>query len=137
MEITLRSFIIGIVISAGVSAVLTKYYFPRIESKTETVEKEVIRTDVVTVTKEVTKVDGTKETTTTVVDKSTKKTDTKETQVKLDVRPDWLVGGGILSNFKDKPEYELSVGKRILGPFLGQVKYQTNGYIGVNVLVEF
>lgn len=131
---TLAGIILGVAI---LSAALTKFYFPNVQQKTEIVEKEVVRTDVVTVTKEVTKTDGTKETVTTVVDKSVKKVDTKETQVVLDSKSKYIFGGGILSNFKDKPDYEVSAGMRVFGPVFGQLKYQTNGYVGANILIEF
>lgn len=128
----------GIVLVVAVmSTALTKYYWPNVESKTQVVERQVIKTDVVTVVKEVTRVDGTKEIVTTTTDKTVKKEDTKATEVKIAIKSKYIFGGGIVSNFKDKPDYEISAGMRIIGPIFGQVKYQTNGSIGASLLIEF
>ncbi len=137
MEIKLTT-LAGIVAVTAVLAVAgTKYYFPNIESKTEVVEKEIVRTDVVTITKEVVRPDGTKEVITTTTDKSVSKSDTRNTELKLDVKSNLLVTAGVLSNFRDKPEYMLGVSKRVLGPAFVGATYQTNNTYGLTVTVEF
>lgn len=137
MEIGIKTLAIGIVVVTGLSAAFTKFYFPSIKEKTEVVEKEVTKTDIITVTKEVVRPDGTKETVTTTTDKSVTKSDTRQTEMKMDIKSKYIFGVAAYSNFKDKPDYEVSAGMRVLGPIFGQVKYQTNGSVGVGVLVEF
>lgn len=137
MEIKLSTLAGTIVAVAVLSVAATKYYFPNIESKTEFVEKEVVKTDIVTVTKEVVRPDGTKEVITTTTDKSVSKSDTRNTELKMDVKSNLLVTAGVLSNFKDKPEYMLGVSKRVLGPAFVGATYQTNNTYGLTVTVEF
>jgi dsRNA-specific ribonuclease len=137
MQIGMKSLAGIILVVAALSAAVTKFYFPSIEEKTQTVEKEVVKNNIVTVVKEVTRPDGTKEVITETVDKSTTKSSSKDTVVKYDVTSKYIFGGGVISNFKDKPEYEVSAGMRVFGPVFGQIKYQTNGYVGANLLIEF
>ena len=138
MNISVRTLTISLLVVAGLSAALTKFYFPNVEEKTQTIEKEVVKKDIVTVVREVTRPDGTKEVVTETVDKSTSKSTNKEVAVKYDVTSEYIFGVGVVTQTKElKPEYSISAGKRIFGPIFGQVEYQTNGYIGVKALIEF
>lgn len=94
-----------------IGAAAARHFYPR----TETVEKEVVRTDVKTVTV-VVRPDGTREEVTTV-DRSTRVEDKKT--VELPVPPKWLVTGGIgLSS--GGTAYTAGVQKRLMGPlFIG------------------
>ena len=58
------------IVVAALAVSATKRLWPTIDTKVTVQEKEVIRKDVQTVIKEVVKPDGTKETVTTIVDKS-------------------------------------------------------------------
>src|SRR4051812_40752593 len=87
-------------------------------TKTETVEKEVVKRDVVTVVKEVQRPDGTKETTTTSTDHSTEKRDATLISVLAPKPPDWHASLGAATSFKGlEPIYSLQLERRILGPF--------------------
>jgi len=112
------------------------------EQKTVVQEKEieVVKKDVVTVVKEVTKPDGTKETTTTVTDKSKEtgyKTSKNET-VSIKDR-DWALGLGAGVSLKERETtiYILDVNRRIAGPIWLGVTYQTDNFIGIKAIIEF
>lgn len=132
-----KYYLITIVLVALISSAMTKYYWPNVVSKTEIKEVEVQKNNIVTVVKEVVKKDGTKEVVTTTTDKSTTKTSTKASDVKKDTKSDLLLTGGIVTNFKDKPEYMLGISKRITGPIFVGATYQTNNTYGLNITIEF
>jgi len=89
-------------------------------TKIEQVEKEVIKKDVVTVTKEVTRPDGTKETVTTTTDNSVEQKDKQfESTVSKPTEKQWLIGLGV-NPIKYTETYSVRVDRRVLGPlFLG------------------
>ena len=93
---------------------------PKEITKIEVQEHQVIRNNVVTVTKEITKADGTKETVTTVVDKSVEKKDKQvESIVSKPAEKQWLVGIGV-NPLTYTETYSVKVDRRVLGPlFLG------------------
>lgn len=136
----LKHVSILLIITIGITAGVTKYYFPKVEYKNTETVKEVIRNDIKTIIKEVIRPDGTKETTTETTDKSTKKeSHTKETIVAA--KSQWLVSISAKTSLKD-PQigYELSVARRQIGPIylLGQVgvrKSETT--LGLGVGYEF
>lgn len=101
------ALLIGLIFGAGAA----RHFYPR----TEIVEKEVVRTDVQTVTV-IKRPDGTNETVTTI-DRSTRVEDKKS--VSAPIPPQWLVtgGAGISST---GTAYSLGVQKRLVGPmFVG------------------
>lgn len=93
---------------------------PKEITKIEVQEHEVVKNNIVTVTKEITKADGTKEIVTTVVDKSIEKKDKQiESIVSKPTERQWLVGLGV-NPLKYTETYSVKVDRRILGPlFLG------------------
>jgi O-acetyl-ADP-ribose deacetylase (regulator of RNase III) len=131
--------IVGILVLvvAIISAGVTRYYFPKIEVKNVEVTKEVVRNDIKTVTRIVERPDGTKESVIEVVDKSIKKeTIAKETTIAA--KSKWLVGGGIAYSIpNNKPEYELSLQKRVIGPLFLGGKVTTAKTIGLTIGMEF
>jgi hypothetical protein len=129
----LKYVAILLVITIALTAAITKYYFP---NNTETT-KEVVRNDIRTIVKEITRPDGSKETVTETTDKSTK----KESHNAVIVKPQWLVGISAKTSLKD-PEigYELSVAKRQLGPIylMGQVGYRkSETTLGLGLMLEY
>ena len=122
----LKHVAILLIITAGLSAAVTKYYFPKVEYKNTEVVKEVVRNDIRTIIKEVVRPDGTKETTTDTTDKTVKKEESNKETI-IAAKSQWLVGISAKTSLKD-PEigYELSVARRQLGPIylLGQVGYR-------------
>ena len=123
-----------IAIALGAGIYIGKSQF----SKTVEVEKEVTRTDVVTVVREVVKPDGTKETTSTTTDHSISKRDSTSTTSLAPRQPDWHVSVSYSKTFSDPaPVYGLQVERRILGPFSLGVRADTEKTIGIVIGMEF
>lgn len=113
---------------AVLSAALTRYYFPKVEYKSQEVIKEVVRNDIKTIVKEITRPDGSKEIVTETTDKS-ERTEVAKKDVVINAKSQWLVSLTAQSALKDtEVGYELSVARRQLGPFylVGQVGYRNN-----------
>lgn len=133
--------IILMIVVAAASAGLTRYYFPQVEFKNTETVKEVVRNDVRTIVKEVTRPDGSKEVVTEIVDKSTKKeTSTSETLIVK--KPQWMFDIGARANLdnvsnRDTFVYDLQVQRRILGPFFLGGKVATDKSVGISIGMEF
>jgi hypothetical protein len=97
----------------------------KVQIKTEVITKEVevIKKDVRIVEKEIKRPDGTVEKETVTEDNSTQNismdTDSKQETLIIYKKPDWKVSGllGINQFTFDKPDYGISIEKRVLGPF--------------------
>jgi ABC-type phosphate transport system auxiliary subunit len=140
----LKNYLVVGVISFVLGGAVIKYYWPTPVNtdKKQTVETEVTKNNITTVTtEEVDPTTGKKKTVTTVVDKSEKKESTKSTESKTTVaKADLFFGGGYVKNIKDsqeKDDYQVLVGKRLAGPVLGFVTYQFKGVVTANVVIEF
>jgi hypothetical protein len=106
-------------------------------SKTVEVEKEVVRTDVVTVVKTIERKDGTKETTSTTTDKSVAKKDSTST-VAVVPRSQYHVSvSGSRSLDDSNIVYGLQIEKSFIGPLSLGVRVQTDKQIGLVVGYEF
>ena len=107
------------------------------ETKTVEVEKEVIKRDVVTQIKVVTKPDGSKEEVTLITDRST---ENKESSKSVTVaKPDWHVSAGATVNsISDKlPVYQLTVERRIFSDFTVGVTARSDKSAGFVVGFSF
>lgn len=117
----MKSLIITAIVSLLIGLGLGKAFLPaKIETKTvvQTVEKEVIKKDVITVTKEIDHKDGSKEITTTETDKSQIQNDTSSvssTETKIDNKTQYRVDLDIKSDFKEPIVYGAIVNKRLFG----------------------
>jgi hypothetical protein len=134
----LKNVAILVLITAVLSAVITKYYFPKLQMQTVEVEKEVIKNNIVTVTKIVKDKDGNETSETTTVDRSTtKNTDSKV--VSIAASKDWMISASAQTDFKEglKPVYGVQVQRRILGPFYVGGTVNTDRAVGVSVGFEF
>ncbi len=119
------------------SALVTFYFTNNQKTRTETIEKEVIKNNVVTVTREIVNKDGSKTIETVVTDKTQTNATKKETKV-IVAMPKYLLNGGYgkdLSNNKDI--YTVSVQKRVLPSVLAGVSVNTEKQIGLVIGVEF
>ncbi len=136
----LKSTLILALIVTIVSAGLTRYLFPRIETQTVDVVHEVIKKDIRTITKIVEKPDGTKETTIDETDKSTDKKTEKHTETTYQNK-DWQVAGTAETDYTQLQEVKLDYGvhiqRRILGPFYLGALINTNKQVGVSLGLEF
>ena len=143
MTIQIKYVVIVCLVTAAVSASITRYYFPQVTVQTKTVEADhsVTHNDVKTVTHEVKKPDGEVDTDITTIDSTVHTdTDTKTAQVvQLAPEKNWYVGAtasitGV--NFAN-PAYGVQVNRRILGPiFLGGT-VNTKGEFGISLGMEF
>lgn len=119
------------------SIIITRYYFPQVQTKTVEVTKEVIHNDVQTVTHTVTSPNGTTDTTVTTVDHSTH----VETNNKISIvskQPNWLISGSAATDFTGlKPIYGLQASRRILGPVYLGALLNTNHEVGLSIGFEF
>ena len=134
-------------------ALLIGYAFGRygqpakVQIQTQTVVKEVetVKHDTVTVTKEIKEPNGTVETDTVVTNKDVDTTqiqsDSKTTETITNQKPQWKLGvlGGY--NLQDlRPDYGVSVDRRVLGPiFLGVIGHTdtTHSSVLLHLSMEF
>jgi hypothetical protein len=104
----------SLALGAVIGFFICRQYSPRIETVDKVVEKEVVRNNVVTVTKTVTIPNGSTETTTIVTDRSVKADSRVDESHKTEiVVKDWRFG--IYSDSKDLSRLEASLDRRILG----------------------
>lgn len=134
---TLRNTLIALVVVASVSAAITRYYFPQVQYKNVEVVKEVVKNDVRTIIKTIENPNGTKETTTEIIDKSVKQ-ETSKSNTTVAAKPQWMFSVGARKPY-DKSDlyYDLQVQRRILGPFYLGGSISTEKTIGVSVGMEF
>ena len=99
-------------------------------------ESESISKDITETRKEITRPDGSKETTTVIVDRSKEKSD--KSLLIVPKKPDWHVSlSAELMQAKDGPVYGLQVERRILGPFSVGARLSTAKSIGLTLGAEF
>jgi hypothetical protein len=126
---------ISLAVGAALGFWICRTYTPRIETKVETKEVEVVRNNVVTKTVEVVK-DGVKTVETVVIDK-TVHTDTKATVFSSKEVKDKAWRVGLLTNsftINNDAIYTASVEYRLLGPLsvMGQLNNKSQASIGVS-----
>lgn len=132
---TLRLAALLCLLSATGSVALTRYCWPSIQTVQTT--KEVVRTDIQTVVRTVTRPDGTSDTTTTIVDHSIR-TDTSKNII---VAIPFINVSGLVGNDLSKrgvlPIYGVSINKEIIGPITIGAFGLTSGVIGLSVGLNF
>lgn len=125
------------VVVATISAAVTRYYWPQIQTQIKIEEKEVIKKDVRTIIRERTNPDGSTEKETEIIDKSKEKI-TKEYESITVKKKDWFIAGGASININDvKPVYNVQVNRRIIGPFYLGASVNTRKDVGVQIGFEF
>lgn len=139
LQISIQRLILIILIVFIVSAALTEYYFPRVNTKTVTVDHEVIKNNIVTVVKTVKLPNGETDTTSTTTDNSIKAV-TDSTDKTVVAQPKLNVSALVANDFSRGllvPTYGVSVSKQVLGPFTVGGFGLTNGTIGLSIGVNF
>jgi len=111
---TIRNTTILVIIMCVITAIVTRYYFPQVQTKTEIVEKEVVRNNIKTIIKEIVRNDGTKETITEIIDKTKKQAESSKTETKI-LAKNWMASLTYNKSL-DADGYQLSVSRRQLGP---------------------
>ena len=108
-------------------------------TKTEQSEVDSTKNNVTIITHEITKPDGTKETTTTTTDKSVSQSN-KETKssVTIPIEKQWHVAARIeREGFTTPNIYGLSVERRLVGSLFAGVSANTKHQVGLIVGMEF
>lgn len=138
MEMNWKTLGIYTIVVAALAVGATKRMWPTIDTKVTVQEKEVIRKDVQTVIKEVVKPDGTKETVTTIVDKS-KESSVKKSEEIVMKKNDWFVAAGAEMRLNDlqNPVYKIEANRRILGDIYLGGTVNTQGAVGVQIGFSF
>lgn len=132
-----KTLLIACLVTAVLSASLTRYYYPRVDVQTVETTKDVIKTDIRTVVKVVERPDGSKETVTETVDNTTRTTkDTKShTEIK---QKDWILTVGAKTQLTAlEPVYLVVVQRRVLGTVFSGLVADTKGTIGLTIGLEF
>lgn len=131
-----KYLLIAIIIALGLGYYLGMTLNP--VTKTEIEEREVIKNNVITVIKEVTRTDGTKESTTTIVDRS-KETRESETSIvaKGAVASRRASLSAVSSGLSAIDSYTISYEQRLFGPFWLGANYNTKQVYGLSVGMEF
>lgn len=128
---------IALLVGAALGGAASWYLFPKIETKTVTETKEVIRNNIRTVTLTTERPDGTKETRTETVDNSIKKETSLHEKVEYK-KSKWIVSAGAATELKNlAPIYTLHVQKRIAGPVFVGIQGATDHLVGLTVGLEF
>jgi hypothetical protein len=130
----LKAVIALLVVALATGMYVGKTMFPAV--KTVEVEKEVQSNNVVTVTREVIKPDGTKVLESTVTDKT--KLLKEASKVVVVGKPNWHISGGVERNGLTAPNvYSLQVERRVLGELFLGVKASSDSSVGVVVGYSF
>lgn len=138
MELSWKTLGIYTVVIAALAVGATKRLWPTVDTKLTIQEKEVIKKDIQTVIKEVVKPDGTKETTTTIVDHSKESTKKQVEQI-VNKKNDWFVTAGAEARLNDlqNPVYKIEANRRILGDIFVGATVNTQGAVGVQLGFTF
>lgn len=127
----LKTISISFIAGLCVAGIVALRYKPAPEAKTRTEYKH----DVVTIIKEVTKADGTKEKETVITEN---KEGSKEKKKPVDIRPNYLVQAAVGTRFNGEKEiYTLQVSKRVFSNIYMGVYGRTDKELGVLVGFEF
>jgi hypothetical protein len=133
MKNTIIALIVGLLLGGG----LGTFLFPQTKEKIVEVEKEVVVKDVVTVTRIVTRPDGTKEELVTVTDKT--KENKTATSTKTVSKSNWHVSASAKTKL-DKLQidiYTVQIEKRIIGDIFLGVNASTDKTVGLTIGLEF
>lgn len=132
----LKYVAIACLLSAIVSAAVTEFYFPKIQTKVVETEHETVKNNVVTVIRTVTK-NGETDSTTTITDHTQKSE--SDSKVAIIAKPaDWMASGlYTIDIHNSKPIYGVDIKYRLFGPlFLGGM-LDTTGQPRVTLGVTF
>lgn len=138
MQFSWKTLGIYTIVVAALAVGATKCLWPTVDTKLTVQEKEVIKKDVQTVIKEVVKPDGTKETVTTIVDRS-KEASSKTLEQIVNKKNDWFVAAGAEARLNElnSPSYKLEVNRRIIGDVFVGATANTQGVVGLQVGFTF
>lgn len=131
----MKNNIIIAVVFLLIGGTASKWLFPTIKEKIVEKEVEVIKRDVVTEIREITKPDGSKETVTVVIDKSQEKKESSKTVTIA--KSEWHASISTLTpNVKDI-YYQVQVERRVLGNIYVGALANTKGSYGISIGMDF
>lgn len=135
----LKQVAVLLLVTATVSAALTRFYFPQVQVKTVEVEKDVIHNNIQTVVVTKKLPSGEVDSTTTIVDHTNKvDTDNKTSEI-AKIPPNWLIVANASVTGIDfvNPAYGVQVNRRIFGPIFINASANTKGEVGLGLGMEF
>jgi hypothetical protein len=135
-QFKLKYSISAFIVALGLGYYLGTSYGAKTE--VETVEKETVKRDIITVVKEVKRPDGTIEREETTHDRSKEKK-RSETSVTVSAPPpaNRVALTALTSNFREQEAYELRYERRLAGPLWVGISANTKNVYGVSVAYEF
>lgn len=138
---TIKQFLIPLILGAIVSCALTRYYWPQISTQTVVKTRVEYRNRTITRIKE--RKDGSK---VTVIDSTTDQNSASNSTSTVYKAPQWRVGllaaiptasdSRITRPARYMPQYGMEVQKRVAGPLYAGVLY-IHPYIGMQIGLEF
>ncbi len=135
----IRQTLLASALIIGLTAALTRYYFPRVVTKTVTVEHVVEHTNVHTIVKTVVLPDGTRERVRETTDTSTATTNVSQSTESRPADAQWLITLQAIKPIDEAlimtPHLGLGLSRRIIGPVFAGVSLGM-GYVGANINVE-
>ena len=126
-------------LSAVLAAGLTRQYASREVIQTKIVDHIVVKDKIVTVTKQITRPDGTSETDSTTTSDITK-IDDRQTRIldtKASSAPNWFISAGLATGVGLQPVYSVQASRRLLGPMFVGVSAASDAKVGISIGFEF
>lgn len=131
---TYTQIALACLVSGALAATGTYYFIPQI--KTVEVTRDVVHTDIQTVTHTMTLPNGNIDTTTTTID-HTKRLEVDSKTTTQSIPKNWLVSGSYATDRTLEPIYGLQVQRRVLGNLFIGASGNTKGVIGLSIGMEF
>lgn len=124
----------ALLLGLGGGFMIAKHFYPT--TKTEIKEVEVIKKDIVTIVKTITRPDGTKEETSTTTDRSTERN--TSTYSKVDKTDRYMVSGlARIQSYGQQPVYGAIAQMRVVGPLWVGLTADTDKQVGAIVSYSF
>lgn len=138
MEIQSKYLILGLGVSLAAGALIQRQWDSKEIERAISEQKTITKNRIITVTKEITRPDGTKETDTTTTDNSIKKEIEKTIQeVSKSRGAIWMVSAGAAIGTDLMPSYKAQIDRQILGPIWVGIYATTHKEAGLSLGVQF
>lgn len=135
----MKYYLATALVSVAIGATVTKFYYPTLQTVTET--KEVVRNNVVTEIREVIRTDGSKEIITVTIDKTVKKETASVVAISAPPKPKYHASISATRSaealLSDSMVYGAQIDYAILGPISVGIRADSTKQIGLVVGVAF
>jgi hypothetical protein len=129
----MKNIAIALAVGLILGGALVWKFYPRVQIETKV--EEVVKKDIRTVVRVIEKPDGSKVTESETIDRSREQTTATQ---KVNPPALWLASVGVASKLdRQDPVYNLTVQRRILGPFFLGAGLNTKGAGNVTLTMEF